>query len=198
MHTLGQIDRLNMEISDLEITDTAFQKYTWYGMSLLSHLPEYFEEADLEVRRKLIGSIFPVKLTFEAGKYRTAVLNPALAIILQKNKNLQNEKCGDILISENVSGDVPRTGLEPAHQLRYKNLNLVCLPISPPGHRCCASLLVYCWKFLSIKCRNSGFRSRRGRGQQLSWNRDEGPQPPCGCLSGDSATGPILFRLETR
>ena len=51
-------------------------------MSLLSHLPEYFEEANLEVRRKLIGSIFPVKLTFEAGKYRTAVLNPALAIIL--------------------------------------------------------------------------------------------------------------------
>jgi site-specific DNA recombinase len=42
-------------------------------------------------------------------------LNPALAIILQKTKSLENEKCGDILISENVSGDVPRIGLEPTY-----------------------------------------------------------------------------------
>ena len=40
-------------------------------MSLLSHLPEYFQEASLEIRRKLLGSIFPLKLIFDAGKYRT-------------------------------------------------------------------------------------------------------------------------------
>ncbi|NDD58749.1 MAG: hypothetical protein EBZ47_05795 [Chlamydiae bacterium] len=80
----------------------------------MNHLPEYFQEADLEVRRKLIGSIFPVKLIFEAGKYGTAALNPALTIVLQKTKNLQNKKCGDVLISENVSGYMPTTGLEPA------------------------------------------------------------------------------------
>lgn len=112
-HTLGQIDKLNTDISDQQITDTAFQKYTRYGMSLLSHLPEYFEEADLEIRRKLLGSIFPVKLIFEAGKYRTPNLNPALAIILQKFNGLQKEKTGNIIISENVSGDVPKAGVEP-------------------------------------------------------------------------------------
>jgi hypothetical protein len=36
--------------------------------------------------------------------------------------------------SENPSDFLPKTGLEPAHPLGYKNLNLVCLPISPPGH----------------------------------------------------------------
>lgn len=41
-------------------------------------------------------------------------LNPALALILQKNKGLENEKTGDIAISENVSGNVARTGIEPA------------------------------------------------------------------------------------
>jgi hypothetical protein len=56
-HTLEQIDRLNIQIADLEITDTAFQKYVKLG----------------------------------------------------------NKKCGDTSVSENVSGDVPRTGLEPAH-----------------------------------------------------------------------------------
>lgn len=109
-HTLEKIQKLNADISDLEITDTAFQKYARYGMSLLSHLSEYFQEANLEVRRKLLGSIFPVKLIFDAGKYRTPTLNLALAIILQKTNGLQKEKTGNIIISENVSGDVPLRG----------------------------------------------------------------------------------------
>jgi hypothetical protein len=107
---LEQIDRLNIQIADLEITDTAFQKYTRYGMSLLKDLTWYFQEAGLEAKRKLLGSIFPAKLTFQDGKYRTDGLNPALAIILQKSNGLQNEKTGNIIISENVSGDVPSTG----------------------------------------------------------------------------------------
>ena len=91
-HTLEQIDKLNVQVADLEITDTAFQKYTKYGMSLLKDLAWYFKEAGLEAKRKLLGSIFPTKLIFQDGKYRTDGLNPALAIILQKTKNLQNEK----------------------------------------------------------------------------------------------------------
>jgi site-specific DNA recombinase len=102
-------------VADLEITDTAFQKYTRYGMSLLKDLTWYFQEAGLEAKRKLLGSIFPAKLIFQDGKYRTEGLNPALAIILQKTNGLQKEKTGNIVISENVSGDVPRIGLEPTH-----------------------------------------------------------------------------------
>ena len=64
-----------------------------------------------QARRKLLGSIFPAKLIFRDGNYRTSALNPALALILQKNKDLQNEKAEDIAISENVSGDVARTGI---------------------------------------------------------------------------------------
>ena len=113
-HTLEKIDRLNIQIADLEITDTAFQNYVKYGMSLLKDLTWYFQEAGLEAKKKLLGSIFPAKLTFQDGKYRTDRLNPALAFILQKFNGLQKEKTGNIVISENVSGDVPMTGLEPA------------------------------------------------------------------------------------
>lgn len=87
-HTLEQIDKLNVQVADLEITDTAFQKYTKYGISLLKDLTWYFHEAGLEAKRKLLGSIFPAKLIFENGKYRTIGLNPALAIILQKSNGL--------------------------------------------------------------------------------------------------------------
>src|SRR5271156_5394543 len=98
---------------DLEIADTAFEKYARYGMSLLKDLTWYFQEAEPQARRKLLGSIFPAKLTFQDGNYRTSALNPALVLILQKNKGLGNEKAEDIAISENVSGDVERNGIEP-------------------------------------------------------------------------------------
>lgn len=79
-------------------------------MSLLKDLAWYFQEAEPQARRKLLGSIFPVKLIFQDGNYRTSALNPALALVLQKNRGLQNEKYGDIAISENVSGDVGSGG----------------------------------------------------------------------------------------
>lgn len=115
-HTTEQIDRLTIQINDLEVTDTAFEKYARYGMSLLKDLTWYFQEAEPQVKKKLLGSIFPAKLIFQDGNYRTTVLNSALALILKKNRGLQNEKAEDIAISENVSGDVARTGIEPATQ----------------------------------------------------------------------------------
>lgn len=73
----------------------------------------YFQMAPLEVKRKMLGSIFPGKLIYEDGKYRTEGMNPALSLILQKTSELQNEKTGNPFIPENVSGDVHRRGLEP-------------------------------------------------------------------------------------
>ena len=110
MDTTEQIDRLTIQINELEVADTAFEKYARYGMSLLKDLTWYFQEAEPQAPRKLFGSIFPAKLVFQDGNYGTSALNPALAPILQKNKGLQNEKAEDIAISENVSGDVGSTG----------------------------------------------------------------------------------------
>jgi len=85
-HTTEQIDRLTIQINDLEVTDTAFERYARYGMSLLKDLTWYFQEAEPQARRKLLGLIFPAKLVFRDGNYRTSVLNPALALILQKTR----------------------------------------------------------------------------------------------------------------
>ena len=101
------------EMDQLQTMDTSFEKYCRFGMNILTNLDYYFDEASLEVKRKMLSSIFPGKLTFENGKYRTDGLNPALAFILQKSSGLQKEKTGNIIISENVSGDVPMIGLEP-------------------------------------------------------------------------------------
>ncbi len=113
-HTYDQIEKLKLEMENLRLSDTAFEKYSRYGISLLTHMDIYFQMAPLDVKRKMLGSIFPGKLIYQDGKYRTEGMNPALSLILQKTSGLQNEKTGNAFISENVSGDVPMTGLEPA------------------------------------------------------------------------------------
>lgn len=80
----------------------------------LTDLDIYYQEASAPVRKKLLGSIFTGKLIFEDGKYRTSELNEAVNLIYLFQKNLENKKNGNIAISENVSGNVPMTGLEPA------------------------------------------------------------------------------------
>ncbi len=72
-------------------------------------------DVSVEIKQKLLGSIFPAKLRYCDGSYRTTSINPALSFILQKNKVLENEKTGQELIKETLSGDMPRIGLEPTY-----------------------------------------------------------------------------------
>jgi site-specific DNA recombinase len=68
----------------------------------------------LEVKRKLIGSIFTEKLVFENGSYRTSKVNEAIELMGQFQKELGKENAGSFFPTEKMSGYVPMTGLEPA------------------------------------------------------------------------------------
>jgi site-specific DNA recombinase len=102
------------KISEIETLSDHVEQHCQFGMNVLSHMDVYFQQGSVELKQKILGSIFPGKLVFEKGKYRTSGLNPALALILQKKSELGNEKTGNTVSFENVSGGVPMTGLEPA------------------------------------------------------------------------------------
>ena len=51
-----------------------------------------------------------IKFPIREDSYRTTLLNAALALILQKNKGLENEKTGQMLFRETLSGEMPVTG----------------------------------------------------------------------------------------
>jgi site-specific DNA recombinase len=101
---------LRKKIELQESSETGFMKYCRFGIPLLSNLSGLYMKASMEIKQKLLGSIFPAKLHFREDSYRTTPLNPALALILQKNKVLENEKTGQILFEESLSGDVPMRG----------------------------------------------------------------------------------------
>ncbi len=68
------------------------------------------------VQKKLLGSIFPGKLVFENGKYRTTELNKAVELIGLFQKDLENKKAEHFDISTKTFENVARTGIEPATQ----------------------------------------------------------------------------------
>ena len=109
-----EIAILRKKIELQESSETGFMKYCRFGIPLLSNLSSFYTNVSLEIKQKLLGSIFPAKLHFCEDSYRTTPLNPALALILQKKNGLGNEKTRQNLFKETLSGELPMTGLEPA------------------------------------------------------------------------------------
>ena len=66
--------------------------------------------------KKLLGSIFPGKLVFESGKYRTTELNRAVELIGLFQKDLRNKKAERLDDFIKTFGNVARTGIKPATQ----------------------------------------------------------------------------------
>jgi hypothetical protein len=111
---LTQLDGCKGQIEQLFGMDTSFMKYFRYGMNLLSHLDFYYEEASLEVKRKLIGSIFPEKLVLRMGVIEPRNLMKRLSLSGSSRGSLWKKSAGQVFPTEKMSGNVPMTGLEPA------------------------------------------------------------------------------------
>jgi site-specific DNA recombinase len=107
------LNQCHRETEGLMTMDTNFMKYCRYGMTLLTHLDAYYAEGPLEIKRKLIGSVFPEKLVFDQGSFRTISLNPAIELIGQFQRDLGKENAGAFFPTEKMSGYVPMIGVEP-------------------------------------------------------------------------------------
>jgi site-specific DNA recombinase len=91
-------------------------------IDLLRNLPEYYLNATLNTKQKIIGSIFPEKMIFENKTYRTTTLNEVIALICRTGKGSGGNKKGQAFISENLSKEVIPLGLEP----RAPTLKVLC------------------------------------------------------------------------
>lgn len=90
-------------------------KYCRWGLTLLTHLPIFYERASAAVKKKILGSIFTGKLIFENENYRTTGLNEAVALIGHFQQEFGHKKAEHLAISDKTFGNVPKIGLEPTH-----------------------------------------------------------------------------------
>jgi site-specific DNA recombinase len=90
--------------------NTEFSKYLSQGLILLSNIGKYYCKTPVEIKSKIISSIFPENFIYEDKKYRTTKMNEVFELIYLKNNILQKQKPSYFAGQSSVA---PPVGLEP-------------------------------------------------------------------------------------
>lgn len=81
-----------------------------YSISLIDNLDRYFMDASIEVKQRLLGSIFPEKVEFDGKTFRTNKYNAVLDLIYNETKQLRGIKKDN---PDELSVSVAGEGFEP-------------------------------------------------------------------------------------
>jgi len=101
--------KLTGSISDSENIEPLWDK----AISSISNLDSLYENGSITQKRKIIGSVFPEKLTFDGIRFRTTRINEALEYIQLMDNELGGNKNGTNSSILNLSRKVNLAGLEP-------------------------------------------------------------------------------------
>ena len=107
---------LKNRIEELKKSENGFAEYSRFGFSLLSNLSYHYNQANLANKQKLIGLIFPEKLIFSNGTYRTTKPNELLNLMCNNINELEGVKKKKASSTESLSLMVARTGIEPVFE----------------------------------------------------------------------------------
>lgn len=102
---------------EIDSTDSNFMQYVKYGFSLLKDLRKYYEISSIEIKQKILSSIFPGKLIFEDNKCRTPKVNKVLKLLTSNINELGEIKKGKKSVSEKLYLRAsPRGGIRYHHK----------------------------------------------------------------------------------
>ena len=115
------INRYKQELSELDckiemlqtLNSTKIEPKLGYSISLISNMDRYMKEASVEVKIKLIGSMFSEKIEFDGKNYRTKNYNKVLDLIYQQTNELRGNNKKKLEENDFSSNSVPRPGIEP-------------------------------------------------------------------------------------
>ena len=101
---------LNSRLNTLKKLPDQFSLYLSYSTALIADLGKYYGEANVNVKKKIVGSIFPENLYFDGQNYRTTKVNQFLSLVCKPSKALNKNSHAK---SARLSSLAPPSGLEP-------------------------------------------------------------------------------------
>ena len=84
-----------------------------YAISLINNMDSHIRDGALDIKRELIGVMFPEKFDFDGKSYRTNTYNKVLDLIYLQTNELRGQKKRDSSDFSEKSLQVPPQGLEP-------------------------------------------------------------------------------------
>ena len=112
-NTQLKINELKLELENLKETDRNIEEYLKLGISFLHGVDKLYKSSPADIKKKIVGSIFPEKLVFLKNRYRTASLDPLIAAIISKNEPFKKLEIKNPANFGGKSSVAPQTGLEP-------------------------------------------------------------------------------------
>ena len=104
---------LQQKMTSLQSMDTEFKRFISKGFLLVDNLKDFYKKASVDVKQKIIGSIFSQNLVFDGDKYRTSDLNEAFRLITHTFNSLQGYKSQNATVSGGIFELALPPGLEP-------------------------------------------------------------------------------------
>lgn len=111
--TQKSINDLKSELENLKTMDKELEEYLKLGISFLHGVDKLYKTSPSDIKKKIIGSIFPEKLIFSKNSYRTAFINELIELILSKHKPFRLLKIKTPRQNGEESKKAPPLGLEP-------------------------------------------------------------------------------------
>lgn len=94
--------------------ESDFQIYMKKGITLVDNLKRFYQESSLEIKQKIVSSIFPEKLVFgRENSYRTSRVNEAFFLLTKTINDLQGQKNKNATDSDGVFKDAAAAASEP-------------------------------------------------------------------------------------
>jgi hypothetical protein len=105
MHTRYQAEIVRSTSSQIKLNSNHndFRKHLSFCLPLLQSLPDYFKNAQVELKQKIVSSIFPDKLVFDGENYRTPRINEVLSLIFRNIGGQGEPQKEKVVISDNFS-----------------------------------------------------------------------------------------------
>ena len=109
-----KLDKLQAKLKASDVESNDICELMKRGVNSIAKLDNLYRHAEMDVKRQLIGSMFPEKMHFENNSLRTGRVNEFVQYIFMLNKNLQQNKKGQNRKNSVLSSQVGVTGFEPA------------------------------------------------------------------------------------
>ena len=118
-----QRDQITTNLNMLNNSDSEYMNLIENAFQHLENFKQTYLNSSIAHKQKLISSIFPEKIEFDGKKCRTIRINDFLRYILQIDKQLDENKKGQISKKLSLSRLVESEGIEPSSKQATKVLS---------------------------------------------------------------------------
>ncbi|MEJ6980624.1 recombinase family protein [Pedobacter sp. P351] len=109
-----KITRLEAKLAELSVKTININSILNKAIKNLTNLASMYENGDISLKREIIGSMYPEKLSFDGTQHRTTRINEAIQLIYQISNKLVGKKRRASHDFSCLPTVAPEAGLEPA------------------------------------------------------------------------------------